>query len=208
MRRRCFLSLLMVAMAGTPSLAAAANTPPPVRGWHHNVADAVRDVEQLDVPLVMHFHASWCGPCKRMDREVLSSSALRDHLGRRLVGVKVDADQHPELLEKFGVGSLPTDLILDPNGKVLARMKGYQEPREYLGRLARAEANYASERKVRIARQRSSEPTELHLSRRNTPSSVDKLHPGEDRESAANNKPPGDGSLNLHEGMLVGLGGY
>lgn len=202
------LLLPLVLCAAACQAACAAEAQTAHRGWHHTVADAVQDVERLDVPLLMHFHASWCGPCRKMNREVLGSSALRQHLGRRLVGVKIDADEHPELLEKFGISSLPSDLVLDPDGKVLARMTGYQSPQKYLGRLARAEAAWSQEMKVRMARQRSAEPPQLHLSRQSDADGVRNLQPGDDTPAAATSKPPGERSLDHDGGTLIGLGGH
>jgi len=86
-----------------------------------------------------------------MEAEVLSSADLKAALADRVVGVKVDFDDHPELAERFGVDVLPYDLILSPNGKVLSRRSGYQTRQTYLSTLAQHERKYAEGRKTQLA---------------------------------------------------------
>jgi hypothetical protein len=69
----------------------------------------------------------------------------------RFIAVKIDSDQHPELVQKFGIDSLPSDLFLDVNGKILARSSAYQDAQAYYSRLAQVDARVAHSRKIQIA---------------------------------------------------------
>ena len=104
-------------------------------GWMKDFATAEAEAQRLDRPMLIHFHADWCVPCRRMDRDVLNSPELAEQFQQSFVGVKVDADQYPELLKRFGVRSLPADVVLAPDGKVLIQTRGYQEKRTYVARL-------------------------------------------------------------------------
>ena len=44
--------------------------------WHKSFATAQAEARRRGVPLLIHFHASWCGPCRRMERDVLDTRAL------------------------------------------------------------------------------------------------------------------------------------
>jgi thiol-disulfide isomerase/thioredoxin len=120
-------------------------------GWHTNFAQAEALARQSGKPLLIHFHASWCGPCRQMEREVLNTAELKAQLGETIIGVKVDSDEHPELVSRFSVRALPADVFVDPYGKELARSEGYTSRQDYLGRIARVDAQFQRARRVRIA---------------------------------------------------------
>lgn len=104
-------------------------------GWIQDFETAESESQRLRRPLLIHFYADWCVPCRRMDRDVLNSPELGTQLKTNFVGVKVDADKHPELLKRYGVRSLPADVVVSADGKVLVQTRGYQPKRNYVARL-------------------------------------------------------------------------
>ncbi len=113
-------------------------------GWGTDFRQAQATARKLNRPVLAHFHAAWCGPCRRMEREVLGSGEIARELTTRFVGVKVDADRHPELLKQYGIRSLPADLLLSPDGKVISLDFGYQPKPLYLARMDRVAAKFVS----------------------------------------------------------------
>lgn len=135
--------LLLVPLLALGMLAARfASAETLLQAWHEDFSRAAAEAERLQRPLLIHFHAQWCVPCKRMEQEILSRPALLQHLGTTVVGVKVDADQSPELVKQFGIDSVPTDVFVDPDGKVIAVYEGYQDGRKYLGHLAQVDSAF------------------------------------------------------------------
>ena len=114
----------------------------PVMAWHTTFAAARAEARRRGVPLLVHFHASWCGPCRRMERDVLDTRSLASKLGATVVAVKVDTDREPGVASRYRVRLLPTDLVLAPDGKELARTTGYQGLRNYLARMTPAVTAY------------------------------------------------------------------
>ncbi|MFM8474670.1 MAG: thioredoxin domain-containing protein [Planctomycetaceae bacterium] len=106
-----------------------------VAGWQHDFAAAEAQAKTQQLALVVHFHASWCGPCRRMESEVLSNVQVTSLLGNGIIGVKVDSDRHRDLVSRFGVRALPTDVIVSPDGKVLAKDVGSPGLAGYVARL-------------------------------------------------------------------------
>ena len=72
------------------------------------------EVLQSELPVLVEFWATWCGPCRMMAPVVEELAAEYD--GRIVVG-KVDVDENETLAAEFGIMSIPTMLIFK-NGQV------------------------------------------------------------------------------------------
>lgn len=88
-------------------------------------AQFAAEVEGADVPVLVDFFATWCGPCKMLAPTLDQVAA--EVAGRAKV-VKVDIDASPDLAQRFGVMSVPT----------LAVFKGRQAGEPGRGRAAQA----------------------------------------------------------------------
>jgi thioredoxin 2 len=73
-----------------------------------------------DLPLVVDFWASWCGPCRSM-APVFEKAAQT--LEPRARFIKIDVDAEPELAQQLGVRGIPA-LFLFKDGKVAEHHAG------------------------------------------------------------------------------------
>ena len=71
-------------------------------------------------PVVVDFWAPWCGPCRMVAPELAKVAA--SNAGRLLV-VKVNTDENPELGERFRIRSIPTMAVFS-GGKEVGRTSG------------------------------------------------------------------------------------
>ena len=106
--------------------------------WYSDIASAKARSVKSGLPMVLHFEAEWCGACKTMSKTVLSSDKVQSQLGRRVIGVKIDADRNPHLIRQFHIAVLPSDVFLDADGRILAQESGYRDEAAYLASLKKA----------------------------------------------------------------------
>ncbi len=78
-----------------------------------------------DLPVLVDFHATWCPPCRALAPTV--DDLARTHADRLRVA-KVDIDENPALVERFGIASVPTLLLLR-DGEVVERLGAVAPPR-------------------------------------------------------------------------------
>ncbi len=85
------------------------------------------EVLNSDVPVLVDFWATWCGPCQMV-------GPIVEELGNELTDVKVckvDVDQQPELARAHRVMSIPTFMVFK-DGKMVKRDMGYKTKDELL----------------------------------------------------------------------------
>jgi len=71
-------------------------------------------------PVLVDFHAEWCGPCKMMAPEL---QKFAHNNTDKLRVIKVDIDKNQKAAQQYQIQGVPT-LILFKEGKVLWRQSG------------------------------------------------------------------------------------
>jgi len=77
-------------------------------------------------PVLLDFHADWCGPCRQM------RPAVQKLVQKGYPVKSVDIDRSPETAEKYGVSAVPTFIVVDADGREIDRVSGAQ-PAAQLG---------------------------------------------------------------------------
>lgn len=147
---RVLIALLLVGLS-VPSTVYGQSAAGP-KQWLVDYDFARQEAKRLGLPLLIHFSATWCGPCQQMEHETLSKHALLSSFGTKLLALKVDSDEQPGLIQAFRVDSLPTDIIVSPDGHIVSRTQGYQSNGRYLANVKHWSQQFPDERAEALAR--------------------------------------------------------
>lgn len=106
------------------------------RPWGELLAEAGKR-NQL---IFLDAYAAWCGPCKRMDREVFLREDVGAFFNANFVNARIDMEhgEGPDLAAAYEVMLYPTLLFVNAEGQRVHYAVGYHSPNELiaLGRLA------------------------------------------------------------------------
>lgn len=125
--------LLVVAAAFCSPVVAAAE--PIGVAWRTNLDAAKLEAAQSGRLLLLHFYTQSCMPCKVLDQNVLSQPQVGAAVERSYVPVKVDAEAQPGLRNWLKVEQWPTDVVMTPDGNVVATLGTPQTPDAYIEQL-------------------------------------------------------------------------
>ncbi|KAI4876042.1 hypothetical protein NFI96_021039 [Prochilodus magdalenae] len=96
------------------------------RAVSFNVQDQEDFTERVinsELPVVIDFHAQWCGPCKILGPRL--EKAIAKQKGR-VAMAKVDIDEHTDLAIEYGVSAVPT-VIAMRGGDVIDHFVGIKD---------------------------------------------------------------------------------
>ncbi|MGL4363657.1 MAG: thioredoxin family protein [Bacteroidales bacterium] len=81
-------------------------------------------------------YASWCGPCKAMDRNVFSNKELGNFYNENFINLKIDWEsaQGEALQDKYPLQAYPTMFYIDASGQRLMTAEGHQSVTQLIGR--------------------------------------------------------------------------
>ena len=122
--------LVVTSVIGGVLVATAAAEPPPVftgRGYD----EAKNDAETAGKLFLVSATASWCAPCKQMDRTTWIDPRVVEWIGERAVAVQVDVDRDRPHAAPLNIRAMPT-MIVFREGREFDRVIGYRSADELL----------------------------------------------------------------------------
>lgn len=106
--------------------------------WETNYEKAIAMANKEGKHILIDFTGSdWCPPCIKMKKDIFDKKTFKDYTGDKLVLIELDfprkkkldksiSEQNDQLLKKYGVRAFPTIILLNPDGKEIARHVGYK----------------------------------------------------------------------------------
>ena len=102
--------------------------------FHGKWSEALEKAKAEDKLIFVDAYASWCGPCKRMSSQVFPDPKSGEFYNSSFVCLKIDMEkpENADFADKYPVGSYPTLMFIDQNGKVVMKEVGYREVDPFL----------------------------------------------------------------------------
>lgn len=87
-----------------------------------------KEVMEANVPVLIDFWASWCGPCRMMSPVI---DQIAEEMGDKLKVCKVNVDENHELAEEYEIMTIPAFIVMK-NGAESGRTIGVQPKEDIL----------------------------------------------------------------------------
>jgi thiol:disulfide interchange protein len=97
-------------------------------------ADALKLAKKERKIIMVDYYTTWCGWCKRLDRDTYSSDEIGKYADENIISLKLDAEKGEgiALAKKANVTGFPTIIFYNSDGKELYRVVGYKKAPDFI----------------------------------------------------------------------------
>ncbi|MDR3691212.1 MAG: thioredoxin domain-containing protein [Fimbriimonas sp.] len=95
--------------------------------WYYDLEEAKKVAAASGKRIFVDFYATWCGPCKMLERDCFGTEQFKQ-FGKKFVFCRIDVDAQASVAQAYGITAMPTQDVLDKDGKVLNQTIGYADP--------------------------------------------------------------------------------
>ena len=143
MKKGVIAGLMLALLALWPTAPARAQ----VR-FESGPTDSVRQLAQEQHKLVfVDLYATWCPPCRAMERQVFSQPEVGDFMAQHFVAAKYDVDRPTgrKLMDRYGRGAIPLYLVFDTEGTLWGKIEGASPAETFVDNLQTVIDRYRAE---------------------------------------------------------------
>ena len=128
---RIFLFALICTVLALPAMAQEGKG---IQFFKGTFAQALAKAKSEGKPLFMDFYAVWCGPCKKMEKQIFTQPEVGEYFNKHFVAVQLDAEkpENVDVAKTYKVEAFPTLGIFDGEGKALSINVGYMNAQELM----------------------------------------------------------------------------
>ena len=116
----CFIAVVLM-VAAMPLMAQ-------VKWSDKDFKGTLAEADQTKSYVMIDFFATWCGPCKYLDRMTWSKAEVGDFLTKNHINaIKIDVDKDKKTPNKYGIKAMPTIVVLNGKGEEINRFMGFRD---------------------------------------------------------------------------------
>ncbi|WP_298536932.1 thioredoxin family protein [uncultured Methanobrevibacter sp.] len=93
---------------------------------------AFKEAKAHNRNVMIIFDGAACIYCEYLKEGTLTDPSVQKEINENNILLITESSESPELFQQLDVYGTPTTVILDPDGKELGRIDGYEPPEEYL----------------------------------------------------------------------------
>lgn len=121
--------------------------------FHGTWEEALAEAEKQEKLIFVDAYAVWCGPCKRMAKEVFTNDKVGEFYNKNFINVKMDMEkaESTSFRKNHSVSAYPTLFYIDYSGELVMQVKGAKQVDDFialgkqaLGKIDRS-GDYATE---------------------------------------------------------------
>jgi len=94
--------------------------------FHGTWAEALEKANEEEKLIFVDAYAKWCGPCKRMAKNVFTQAAVGDYFNANFINMKLDMEESEsrDFKKSFSVSAYPTLFFIDEKGELVKKAVG------------------------------------------------------------------------------------
>lgn len=112
---------------------------------------AIKKADDAMLMLFVDVYASWCGPCKMMDRDVYTDPRVADYMNARFVSVRMDgeSDFGRNYASRHNLKGYPSMFVFSDKGDMISTIVGYRNAENLVDELELVAGNYKAVKRYR-----------------------------------------------------------
>lgn len=97
-------------------------------------SEALEEAKKQEKIIFVDAYAVWCGPCKRMAKEVFPNDEVGEFYNRNFISMQIDMERGMglEFGKQYPVSAFPTLFYIDANGKIVHQVRGAQSVEAFI----------------------------------------------------------------------------
>ncbi len=140
--RAAYLAVLATVFVISPMSAAISNAAP---HWETNLKAAQEQASRSQKLVLVHCWTPSCGPCRAMEQTVFADPNVTHTLSQHYVPVKLNLQDDPEFGRKYGIKTIPTDVVITADGGLVELTNSPRTAETYIAKFTQVALSSATQ---------------------------------------------------------------